>query len=195
MRVIFIGPPGAGKGTQSARLLDYLGIPHLSTGDMLRQAVSDQTEAGRLAAPYMDAGQLVPDDVILKLMDERLRVGDCDKGALFDGFPRTLAQARGLDQMLARVGLPLDVALELNVDDAEVIRRLAGRGRNDDQPAVLAERLKGYWKTTRPLLHYYRDRGLLHVINGRGTTDEVFDRIRNVVDTCRKQKENSAAGH
>lgn len=186
MRVIFIGPPGAGKGTQSQRLVEYLSIPHLSTGDMLRQAVRDQTEAGRLAAPYMDAGQLVPDEIILKLMDERLRVGDCDQGALFDGFPRTLAQARGLDKMLTRVGLPLDVTLELNVDDAEVIRRLAGRGRSDDQPAVLAERLKGYWKTTRPVLHYYRDQGLLHVIDGRGTPDEVFARIRTVVDGVRR---------
>jgi adenylate kinase len=191
MRLIFIGPPGAGKGTQSKRLLAYLGIPHLSTGDMLRQAVREQTETGLLAAPYMDSGQLVPYEVILKLMDERLRVGDCDQGALFDGFPRTLAQARALDKMLERIGLPLDVALELRVDDAEVMRRLAGRGRNDDQPAVLAERLKGYWKTTRPLLDYYRERGLLHVIDGLGTPDQVFERIRSVVDgvCCRKDEE------
>lgn len=178
MRLIFIGPPGAGKGTQSQRLLEYLGIPHLSTGDMLRQAVHDQTDTGLLAAPYMDAGQLVPDDIILKLMDERLSRGDCDQGALFDGFPRTLAQARALDKMLEKTGLPLDVALQLKVDDAEVIRRLAGRGRKDDQPAVLAERLKGFWETTSPLLDYYRKRGVLHVIDGQGTTDQVFDRIR-----------------
>ena len=182
MRLIFIGPPGAGKGTQSQRLIEHLGIPHLSTGDMLRQAVREQTEAGCLAAPYMDAGQLVPDEIILKLMDERLSRGDCDKGALFDGFPRNLAQAKALDQMLTRVGLPLDVTLELNVDDAEVIRRLAGRGRNDDQPAVIAERLKSYWKTTRPLLDYYRKRGILHVIDGQGTTDQVFQRIETVLD-------------
>jgi adenylate kinase len=189
MRLIFIGPPGAGKGTQSQRLLEYLGIPHLSTGDMLREAVGEQTDAGLLAAPYMDAGQLVPDDIILRLMDERLRLGDCHQGALFDGFPRTLAQARGLDKMLERMGLPLDVVLELNVDDAEVIRRLAGRGRNDDQPAVIAERLKGYWQTTRPLLKYYQDRGLLHVIDGHGTPDEVFERIRAVVDHVRRQQD------
>jgi adenylate kinase len=182
MRLIFIGPPGAGKGTQSQRLLEHLGIPHLSTGDMLRQAVREQTDAGRMAAPYMDAGQLVPDEIILKLMDERLSRGDCEKGALFDGFPRNLAQAQALDQMLHRAGLPLDVTLELNVDDAEVIRRLAGRGRNDDQPAVIAERLKGYWKTTRPLLEYYRKKGILHVIDGRGTTDQVFQRIEAVLD-------------
>ncbi|HET6881271.1 MAG TPA: adenylate kinase [Pirellulales bacterium] len=193
MRLIFIGPPGAGKGTQSQRLLEYLGIPHLSTGDMLREAVREQTEAGRLAAPYMDAGQLVPDDVIIKLVDERLHEGDCDQGALFDGFPRTLAQGRGLDKMLERVGLPLDVVIELDVDDAEVIRRLAGRGRNDDKPAVIAERLKGYWNTTRPLLKYYQDRGLLHVIDGRGTPEEVFDRVRTVVDGIRRRQEGVTA--
>lgn len=191
MRLIFIGPPGAGKGTQSQRLLEYLGIPHLSTGDMLRQAVREQTEAGLMAAPYMDAGQLVPDDIILKLMDERLSRGDCDKGALFDGFPRTLAQADALDKMLEKTGLPLDVVLQLKVDDAEVNRRLAGRGRKDDQPAVLAERLKGYWKTTDPLLDYYRKRGVLHVIDGQGTTDQVFDRIRAALDAAgyRRNKE------
>ncbi|HVA46607.1 MAG TPA: adenylate kinase [Pirellulales bacterium] len=194
MRLIFIGPPGAGKGTQSQRLLEYLGIPHLSTGDMLRQAVREQTDAGLMAAPYMDAGQLVPDDIILKLMDERLSRSDCHQGALFDGFPRTLAQARGLDQMLQRAGLPLDIVLELNVDDAEVIRRLAGRGRHDDKPAVLAERLKAYWKTTRPLLDYYRKKGLLRVIDGLGTTDQVFERIRAVLDAAghRRQEELKA---
>ncbi|HVX10827.1 MAG TPA: adenylate kinase [Pirellulales bacterium] len=187
MRLIFIGPPGAGKGTQSQRLLAYLGIPHLSTGDVLRQAVRDQTEAGRLAAPYMDAGQLVPDDVILKLINECIRDGDYEKGVLFDGFPRTLAQARGLDKTLERVGLPLDLALELDVDEAEVIRRLAGRGRNDDQPAVIAERLRGFRKATRPLVDYYRDKGLLHVIDGRGTPDQVFERIRAVIDGLRRR--------
>lgn len=151
---------------------------------MLRQAVHDQTDTGLLAAPYMDAGQLVPDDIILKLMDERLSRGDCDQGALFDGFPRTLAQARALDKMLEKTGLPLDVALQLKVEDAEVIRRLAGRGRNDDRPAVLAERLKSYWETTSPLLDYYRKRGVLHVIDGQGTTDQVFDRIRAALDAA-----------
>lgn len=184
MRLIFIGPPGAGKGTQSQRLLEHFGIPHLSTGDMLRQAVHDQSEAGVLAAPFMDAGQLVPDEIILKLMDERLARGDCEEGALFDGFPRTLAQARALDKMLEKTGQPLDVVLQLKVDDAEVVRRLAGRGRKDDQPAVLAERLKGYWKTTSPLLDYYRKRGVLHVIDGQGTTDQVFDRIRGALDAA-----------
>lgn len=179
MRIIFIGPPGAGKGTQSLRLVEYLGIPHLSTGDMLRLAVAARTPSGVLAEPYMDAGQLVPDEIILKLMDERLRQGDCGRGALFDGFPRNLHQAAALDRMLEKMfGQALDAALEMNVDDAEIIRRLSGRQRTDDRPAVIAERLKSYWHETRPLLEYYRQRGVLRVIDGIGSQDQVFDRIK-----------------
>jgi adenylate kinase len=181
MRIIFIGPPGAGKGTQAQRLLEHLGIPHLSTGEMLRRAVREKTDGGALAAPLMSAGQLVPDDIILKLVDERLDRGDCDAGALFDGFPRNLRQAEALDEMLERRGRPLDLVLEMNVDDAEVIRRLSGRGRADDRPTVIAERLKGYWRQTRPLLDYYERRGLLRVIEGTGTPDQVFDRIKTAL--------------
>lgn len=182
MRLVFIGSPGAGKGTQAQRLVERYGIVHLSTGDMLRQAVREQTEAGCQAAGFMDAGQLVPDEVIFKLVDERLRQGDTVQGVLFDGFPRNLAQAKTLDTMLEAAGMPLDAALELTVDDAEVIRRLSGRGRKDDQPAVIAERLKTYWTTTRPLLDYYRDKGLLRSVDGLGTPEQVFQRITAVLD-------------
>jgi adenylate kinase len=181
MRLVFIGSPGAGKGTQAQRLVERFGVAHLSTGDMLRQAVDDQTETGRRAAAYMDAGQLVPDDLIFKLVDERLRQNDAPKGLLFDGFPRNVAQGEALDKMLEAAGLPLDAALELNVDDAEVIRRLSGRGRTDDQPAIVAERLKTYWSATRPLLDYYRQNGLLRTIDGTGTPDQVFERITTVL--------------
>ncbi|MEX2560700.1 MAG: adenylate kinase [Pirellulales bacterium] len=178
MRVIFIGPPGAGKGTQSQRLAEYLDIPHLSTGDMLRQAVREQTEAGRLAEPYMSSGQLVPDEIILKLVGERLQRPDAATGAVFDGFPRNLRQAESLDNTLREMNSPLDVAIELRLDDAQVIQRLSGRGRDDDRPEIIAERLKSYWDQTRPLLDYYRKRGLLKTVDGSGSPDEVFERIK-----------------
>lgn len=182
MRLVFIGSPGAGKGTQAQRLVERYGIAHLSTGDILRQAVREQTKTGGQAAIYMDAGKLVPDEIIFKLVEESLRQGDTEQGLLFDGFPRNVAQGKTLDKMLEAAGMPLDAAVELKVDDAEVIRRLSGRGRKDDQPAVIAERLKTYWTDTRPLLAYYRERGLLRSIDGRGTPEEVFQRITAVLD-------------
>lgn len=187
MRIVFIGPAGAGKGTQCAKLIELLGIPHLSTGDMLRDARGRNTAIGRAAGQYMMAGKLVPDEIVLEVLHQRLQQPDCAAGALFDGFPRNVYQAENLDQTLEAAGTPLDLALELRVDDDELIRRLTSRGRPDDNPEVIAERLQGYWKQTHPLLDYYRQRGILETVDGQGTVDEVFARIAASVARRRPQ--------
>lgn len=182
MRLIFIGPPGVGKGTQCKLLLQALNITHLSTGDMLRQAIQQDTEVGRLSKQYLESGKLVPDPTILQLVGERLDRGDCHRGCLFDGFPRTLGQAEALDVFLRQRNMPISGVLELRVDDHEIVRRLASRGRSDDRPEIIRARLEHYQRQTAPLLNYYHERGLLHTIDGSGTPEEVFARIDRVLD-------------
>ena len=182
MRIVFIGPPGAGKGTQAERLIDTYQIAHLSTGDMLRAARDAKTEVGVKADEYMSAGTLVPDDIIVAIIAERLREADCAKGYLLDGFPRTIAQAEALDKMLAEAGTPLDVVLELKVPEEELFQRLAGRGRKDDTPEVIRQRLVAYREQTEPLLAYYNQRNLLKSIDGLGTIDEIFGRAKAILD-------------
>lgn len=182
MRIVFIGPPGAGKGTQAQRLIETYPMAHLSTGDMLRAARDAKTEIGRKADKYMSAGELVPDDVMVAIIAERLGEPDCQQGYLLDGFPRTIAQAEALDAMLAERGTPLDVVLELQVPEEELFQRLAGRGRADDSPEVIRQRLVAYREQTEPLLKYYGERKLLKSIDGIGTVDEVFDRAQAVLD-------------
>lgn len=182
MRIVFIGPPGAGKGTQAERMIDKYKIAHLSTGDMLRAARDAKTAVGKKADEYMSSGQLVPDDIIVGIIEERLAEADCQGGYLLDGFPRTIAQAEALDKMLAGKETPLDVVLELKVPDEELFKRLAGRGRADDTPEVIKQRLVAYRDQTSPLLQYYGDVGLLKSIDGLGTVDEIFDRVQAVLD-------------
>lgn len=182
MRLVFIGPPGAGKGTQAEKIVSRYMIAHLSTGDMLRAARDARTPLGIKAEEYMSRGELVPDDLIIDLIKERLQAPDCARGYLLDGFPRTIAQAEALDVMLAEKNTPLDVVLELQVPEEELFRRLAGRGRTDDKPEVIRQRLVAYRNQTAPLLDYYAQRGLLRSVSGLGTVDEVFERIRQVLD-------------
>jgi adenylate kinase len=186
MLIVFIGPPGAGKGTQCKRLIDYLQVPHLSTGDLLRRAKEENTPLGVMADSYMKNGRLVPDPLVMSIVGERLDQPDCRNGCLFDGFPRTTGQAEALDVYLKDRGTPLDVVLELKVDEKLLIERMLQRAkieaRPDDTPETIANRMLVYKTQTLPLLNYYTRQGLLASIDGVGSQDEVFARIKSVVD-------------
>jgi adenylate kinase len=182
VRIVFIGPPGAGKGTQAERLVVKYRMAHLSTGELLRQACDAKTPLGLRVQQYMDSGELVPDSIIIDALRERLEHADCKQGYLLDGFPRTIAQAEALDAMLADRKTPLDVVLELQVPDKDLFERLARRGRADDRPDVVRHRLDAYHHLTEPLLGYYRSKDLLRTIDGSGSVDEVFCRTQAVLE-------------
>jgi len=192
MLIVFIGPPGSGKGTQCKRLIDYLHISHLSTGDLLREAKAKGTSLGQLASQYMDQGRLVPDPLVLAMVGGKLSEPEFANGCLFDGFPRTLQQARALDEELAKRGTPLNLALELRADEEELIgrmlRRSAEEKRADDNPQTISHRLEVYRQQTAPLLDYYRFRGVLAVIDGMGTPDQVFEHIKTAVEARRGKR-------
>lgn len=189
--IILLGPPGAGKGTQAKRLEDARGLVQLSTGDMLRAAKTSGTELGRQVAAVMDRGELVTDDIVIGLIEERLQ-RDEGNGFIFDGFPRTLAQADALGALLTRVCDPLDAVIELVVDDEALVGRIVRRAeearaagqpvRADDTPEVFADRLRAYYKQTAPLIGYYHAKGLLHRVDGLADVETVAASIAKVLD-------------
>jgi adenylate kinase len=181
MRVILLGPPGAGKGTQAKLLAEDFGVPQISTGDLLRAAVEAKTPLGERAKAYIDRGLLVPDEVMRGLMEERLGRPDCRDGYILDGFPRNLAQAKALDGVLDDRGETLEGVLGLVVDEGEIFQRMSGRGRSDDNPQTVRRRIEVYRKETAPLIEYYRGRGKMREVNGVGSIPEVFHRLRSAL--------------
>lgn len=180
-RLLIIGPPGAGKGTQAGRIAQKLSIPAISTGDIFRSNIKDETELGRLAKTYIDGGDLVPDSVTNKMVRNRLRDSDASQGFLLDGYPRNAAQVRELDEILAQDGQQLDKVLLLLADEDELVQRLLGRaaeqGRTDDTEEVIRHRLQVYRQETQPLLDIYRERNLVVEVDGLGDIDQVSERI------------------
>lgn len=187
MRIVFLGPPGAGKGTQSKFLVQYLQIPHISTGEMLREAIRKDTVLGKEARLYMDHGKLVPDSLVLHILSERLGCPDCADGCLFDGFPRTIRQAKALDDYLRDRGLKVDLVLELRVFEDELIRRLLARKRSDDSIATIRQRIHVYLQQTLPLIDYYRQQGNLRSIYAMAPTEVISQRIREAVECAREK--------
>ncbi|MBO2517154.1 MAG: adenylate kinase [Clostridiales bacterium] len=206
MNLIFLGPPGAGKGTHAQRLMSELGIPQISTGDILRKAIKNETKTGLEAKRYIDAGQLVPDEVVINIVKERLQESDCASGYILDGFPRTVAQAEALDTFAT-----IDAALNLSVPDDMIIRRLSGRRvcltcgytthisqmngndvcpacgdkliqRKDDMPETIQNRLSVYAAQTAPLVEYYDRKGLLRTVEGTGTVEENHAAVRKALN-------------
>jgi len=186
MQIIIFGPPGAGKGTQATYIADRYKVAHISTGDLLREAVKNETETGVLAKTYMDEGELVPDSVVIEIIKQKLENLDNSKFML-DGFPRTVAQAEALDKMLEGINLELDAVIFLDVDDEEVIARILKRqeieGRQDDTEDVVRNRLNVYKEQTSPLRDYYEEKGILKKIDGKGDIEEISMRINEVLLT------------
>ncbi len=184
--IVLLGAPGAGKGTQAARIARRLGIPAISTGEIFRSNIAEGTELGRLAQSYMDRGEFVPDSVTDPMVRVRLRAPDAAGGFLLDGYPRTLDQAHALRDMLAKMGTELDVVLEIEVDEDEAVARMLHRAteqnRTDDTEPVMRHRMEVYHRLTEPMATYYADQDLLEVVSGTGGVDDVTARIFAVLD-------------
>jgi adenylate kinase len=185
MKLLIMGPPGVGKGTQASLLKNSLNIIHLSTGDILRDEISRNSEIGQKAQNYMNKGKLVPDQILLDIIAERITKRDCKNGFLLDGFPRTLKQAVGLDKILESIEQLLDYAISLKANEEELISRLINRGlesgRSDDTPEVIRNRQKVYWENTAPLLNFYKKKNILKEVDGLGNISTITKRILNSI--------------
>ncbi len=187
MNIILFGPPGAGKGTQAALITKRHGWPQLSTGDMLRAAVAAKTKIGKKAKKIMDKGDLVPDDVVVGIISERIEEPDCAGGFILDGFPRTIPQAEALDALLEDKSLKLDCVLEIKVDDAVLIGRIENRieesseTRSDDNVETFKNRLEVYYQQTAPLLPYYEEQGKLRTVDGMLSIEEVNEQVEEIL--------------
>ena len=187
MRLVLLGPPGAGKGTQAQRLVERHGVVQLSTGDMLRAAVAAGTPVGKRAQAIMDRGELVPDDIMIEIIADRIGRQDASNGFILDGFPRTVAQAEALETLLDKHGMSLDAVIQIAVDEAALLSRIdkrareTGGARADDTPETLRKRLSVYRQQTAPVADHYRQKGMLSSVDGMGTMDEVSAAIAGVL--------------
>jgi adenylate kinase len=192
VRVVLIGPPGAGKGTQAVLIAEHFSCGDVATGDIFRANVAEGTPLGRAAQRYMDRGDLVPDELVIAMVMDRLAERDCDAGFVLDGFPRTVAQAEALDHRLARLDTPLDAALNFEVTEEELFRRLAGRSaalhRSDDTEQTIRHRLEVFAEKTQPLVDYYAHRGLLIAVDAIGAVEAVTTRILDALMAKAKAK-------
>ena len=186
MRIVLLGPPGSGKGTQAALLKEQLQIPHISTGALLRNAAKLGTELGLQAKALSDKGELVPDDVMSGLLEERLSEADVANGFILDGYPRNLAQAKSLDILLARIEQPAEEAVLIDIDAEQIVKRIARRaqkeGRTDDNEETVRNRLRVYAEQTEPVADFYEEQGLLTRVLGDGTVQEIFQRILSILN-------------
>ena len=199
MRLVLLGPPGAGKGTQAKRLAACLGVPAISTGDIFRSNIADDSELGRLAQSYLDAGKLVPDEVTNDMVRERLGSADCAGGFVLDGFPRTVPQAEALERRLGELGRPLDAVVSFEVGEDELRDRLAGRAQEqdraeDEDEGAIRRRLELFDRETEPLLDFYDGRGLLVRVDAKGGMDEVAERITQALGQAGKGRGDRGRG-
>jgi len=187
LNIVLFGPPGAGKGTQAEKIIDKYNLVHLSTGDILRSELADKTQLGLEAKKFMDKGELVPDDVVIGMIETKIDQNPGAKGFIFDGFPRTTAQAQALDRLLSKKGTPINAMLMLTVEHDELIKRLLNRGkdsgRKDDQDiSVIENRIRVYNNETAPLINYYEKQGKYHAVHGMGSIEEIFERLCHTIN-------------